>query len=228
MTEPVSLKVGRVAAPIREKVLEVLRNAIVEQHLPPGHRLIERELIEQTGVSRTTVREALRELAAEGLVTTIPQKGAIVAMPTADEAADLYEVRAVLEALAGRLFVLNATQADVDQLRAAFAEVQRVTVDGGDIRAMLQAKDRFYDVLLRGSGNDAVYRILAALKARVGLLRTTSLSQRGRPKRAVAEIRAILRAVEVGDGEAAARACAEHVEQAAATGLKGLSNRGRS
>ena len=84
-----SLRVGRVAAPLREQVLDVLRRAIVEQQLPPGHRLIERELIEQTGVSRTTIREVLRELAAEGLVTTVPQKGAIVAVPTAAEACEL-------------------------------------------------------------------------------------------------------------------------------------------
>ena len=69
----------RVAAPLREQVLELLRDDIVEQRLEPGHRLIERELIEQIGVSRTTIREVLRQLAAEGLVTTIPQKGAVVA-----------------------------------------------------------------------------------------------------------------------------------------------------
>ena len=73
----------RVQAPLREQVLELLRDDIVEQRLEPGHRLIERELVEQIGVSRTTIREVLRQLAAEGLVTTIPQKGAVVAAPSA-------------------------------------------------------------------------------------------------------------------------------------------------
>jgi DNA-binding GntR family transcriptional regulator len=222
VTEPLSLRVGRVAAPLREQVLDVLRRAIVEQHLPPGHRLIERELIEQTGVSRTTVREVLRELTAEGLVRTIPQKGAIVAVPTAEEAADLYEVRAALEALAARRFVARATPADVEELRAALAELERVTASGAETRAMLYAKDRFYDVLLRGSGNRAVREILAGLKARVGLLRTSSLSQPGRAERSLAEIRAIVEAVEARDAESAARACAHHVEQAAQAGLQGL------
>jgi DNA-binding GntR family transcriptional regulator len=217
-----SLRVGRVAAPLREQVLAVLRRAIVEQQLPPGHRLIERELIEQTGVSRTTVREVLRELAAEGLVTTVPQKGAVVAVPTAKEAVELYEVRAALEALAARRFVEHAGADEVRELRAAFAELEQVTVEGGDIRAMLDAKDRFYDVLLRGSGNGAVRSILCGLKARVGVLRTSSLAQPGRPARSVAEIRAIVEAVEARDGEAAAQACTRHVERAAEAGLPGL------
>ena len=100
----------------------------------------------------------LRELAAEGLVTTIPQKGAIVVVPTVEEAAEVYEVRAALEALAARRFVARASDADVAALRAAFAEVEEVTHDGGDIQAMLRAKDRFYDVLLEGAGNGSVVK----------------------------------------------------------------------
>jgi DNA-binding GntR family transcriptional regulator len=69
-----SLGVQRVAAPLREQVLDLLRQAIVEHRLKPGQRLIERELVEQIGVSRTTIREVLRQLAAEGLVATIPQR----------------------------------------------------------------------------------------------------------------------------------------------------------
>src|SRR6478735_9922967 len=104
-----SLRVGRVAAPLREQVLDVLRQAILDFRLKPGQRLIERELIEQTGVSRTTIREVLRQLAAEGLVTTIPQKGTVVASPSVERAAELYEVRAVLEGMAARQFAERAT-----------------------------------------------------------------------------------------------------------------------
>jgi len=79
--------VQRVAAPVREQVENVIREAIITQRLTTGTRLIERELVDQLGVSRTTVREALRRLAAERLVTTIPQKGAIVSTPSRKEAA---------------------------------------------------------------------------------------------------------------------------------------------
>ena len=199
-------RIGRVAAPVREQVLDLLREAIVEQRLEPGHRLIERELVEQIGVSRTTIREVLRQLAAEGLVTTIPQKGAIVAMPSTEEAIELYEVRAALEGLTARRFVAHASESQVAALRSAFELIEETTVDGGDIRAMLRAKGLFYDVLLKGAGNRSVYAILSGLQARVSVLRSNSLSRPGRPAAAVAEIRAIVEAIEARDGEAAARA----------------------
>jgi DNA-binding GntR family transcriptional regulator len=214
-----SMRVGRVAAPLREQVLEVLRQAILDFRFQPGQRLIERELIEQIGVSRTTIREVLRELAAEGLVTTIPQKGAIVVVPTAEEAAEVYEVRAALEALAARRFVARASDADVAALRAAFAEVEAVTHDGGDIRAMLGAKDRFYGVLLEGAGNGSVRSILNGLQARVRMLRAASLSAPGRPEQTVAEIRALVEAIEARDADGAAQAASSHVERAAEVGL---------
>src|SRR4029077_14674751 len=115
-----SVQVNRVAAPVREQVVDQLRQAIVERRLKPEKRLVERELIEQTGVSRTTIREVLRQLAAEGLVTTIPQKGAMVIVPSAEEAPCLYEGRAALEALACRRFVRRASDAQVKRLRQAF------------------------------------------------------------------------------------------------------------
>jgi len=202
-----SLRVGRVAAPLREQVLDVLRNAILDFRLKPGQRLIERELIEQTGVSRTTIREVLRQLAAEGLVTTIPQKGAIVVVPSAQEAADIYEVRAALEALACRRFVRHATDGQVKQLRKSFREIERLAKRrDSDIQQMLAAKDDFYD----------------GLRARVRLLRATSLSQPNRSAGTVSEIRDIVRAAEARDEDAMAAACEYHVNQAARSGLRGL------
>jgi DNA-binding GntR family transcriptional regulator len=215
-----SLGVQRVAAPLREQVLDLLRQAIVEHRLKPGQRLIERELVEQIGVSRTTIREVLRQLAAEGLVATIPQRGAVVAIPTAEEAAELYEVRAALESLAARRFVEHASDSQVHALRAAFAEVEEVMSAGdeADVLAMIKAKDLFYDVLLKGSGNRSIHSILSGLTARVSVLRATSMSQPGRALESLEEIRAIVDAVEARDADGAARACAHHVEMAARTG----------
>jgi DNA-binding GntR family transcriptional regulator len=218
-----SLGVQRVAAPLREQVLELLRSAIVEHRLKPGQRLIERELVEQIGVSRTTIREVLRQLAAEGLVATIPQRGAVVAIPTAEEAAELYEVRAALEALAARRFVEHASESQIRALRAAFDQVAEVMAagDDADTLAMLQAKDLFYAVLLKGSGNRAIHSILSGLTARVSVLRATSMRQPGRALQSLAEIGQIVEAVERRDPEAAAQACAHHVEMAAKAGQAG-------
>jgi DNA-binding GntR family transcriptional regulator len=116
----------------------------------------------------------------------------------------------------------RASPAQLDALRAAFAQVERDTREGADIQAMLRAKTRFYEVLLDGARNATVQAILSGLQTRVGVLRTASLSLPGRPARAVAEIRAIVDAIEAQDADEAARACARHVEEAAAAGLAAL------
>src|SRR5438552_16463065 len=91
------MRVVRNTVTLRQQVLEVLRGAILNFQFKPGDRLIERELCEMTGVSRTSVREALRHLESEGLVQNLPNKGPMVATVTADEAREIFEVRRVLE-----------------------------------------------------------------------------------------------------------------------------------
>ena len=214
-----SMRVGRVAAPLRDQVLEIVRGAILDFRYKPGQRLIERELIEQIGVSRTTIREVLRELDAEGLVTTIPQRGAIVVVPTPEEAADLYDVRASLEALAARRFVERASQAQIERLQGAVASFEAAVTAAAGTLELLRAKDAIYDVLLDGAGSAAIRSILGGLQARVRMLRAASLSQPGRPQRAVAEMRLLHDALCARDGDAAAAACLAHINEAAATGI---------
>src|SRR5581483_2959469 len=209
-------QVERVAAPLREQVLDLLRREIVELRLRPGQRLVERELIARIGVSRTTIREALRQLAAEGLVTTIPQKGAIVAVPSAKEAAEVYEVRALLEGAAAKEFALYASEAQVlalEQALQAVADTESSVEDG----AFLAAKNRFYEILFEGAGNSTIKSILEGLQARVAVLRATTVAVPGRAHVSVEEIRAIVEAIERRDPEAAEAAAAYHVRQAAAT-----------
>lgn len=215
-----SLRVERSPAPIRSRVLDNLRQAILERKLVPGQRLIERELVELTGVSRTSIREALRELAAEGLVTTIPNKGTVVTEVTAEEARQLYQVRSALEALAGRLFVENAAPAQRRALTNAFRAVERAAAKGSP--AVLAAKDKFYDVLFEGGGNEALRSIAGTLHARVNLLRSLSLSRPGRAAESLAELAEIVAAVQANDADAAAKACSHHVEAAGMAGFSAL------
>jgi DNA-binding GntR family transcriptional regulator len=218
----VTAPLGRVAAPLRDQVLAIVRQAILEFRLRPGQRLIERELVEQLGVSRATVREVLALLVSEGLVTVIPQRGAIVSVLSETEAADIYDMRQYLEALAVRRFVERAKPGQISQLRASLEALEQVSGSDTDRLAELRAKDAFYEVLLAGADSRPLAQTLTTLQGRVQILRATSLSQPGRAKQAADELRRVLELIEKGDADGAADACAEHVRHAAKAGLAKL------
>jgi DNA-binding GntR family transcriptional regulator len=211
------VRLGRPTAPLREQVLEVLRTAILDLDLKPGQRLVERQLIESLGVSRTTVREVLRELTAEGLVTVVPQKGAVVYAPTPSEAADLYAVRTSLEGLAVQRFIERASEEHLVALRDSLAHFEEVCATSDDMRELLRAKDGIYEALLTGADSPTIRQILSGVQARVQLLRATSMSQPGRPQQAVAEMRALVGAISARDTAEAVRLSRVHLDNASTT-----------
>ncbi|MFT4468869.1 GntR family transcriptional regulator [Arthrobacter sulfonylureivorans] len=214
--------VGRVAAPLREQVTAALREAILDFRLKPGRRLVERELIEQLDVSRTTVREALRELTAEGLVTIVPQRGAIVTAPSWDDARDLYEVRAALESRLVERFVERASRSQELALAAAVESFAEASTREAGVHVALTAKDVFYEVLLAGAASPALQQLTESIQARVRVLRATSMSMPGRSSKAVDELRGVLAAIQSRDGQQAAALYVEHVRQAAETALQNM------
>ncbi len=214
--------IARVEAPLREQVVAALRGAILDSQLRPGERLVERELIERLGVSRTTVREAIRVLASEGIVTVVPQKGARVASPSREDAADLYEVRAALESLVVRRFVERADDGQIRRLYATIDDYDRVVADTGDIRRALHAKDDFYAVLVEGAGSPPLQQLLESIQARVRVLRVTSMSHPGRLTAISKEMREIVDAIADRNPDRAARLCGEHIAMAARTALAEL------
>ena len=214
---PVS-PIGRVAAPLRDQVLDVVRQGILDFRLRPGQRLIERQLMEQLGVSRATVREVVARLASEGLVTNVPQRGAIVSVLSPEEAADIYEMRIALEALAVQRFVERADPEQMAQLRSAFDDIVALAErDDEDHLAHLRAKDAFYKVLFSGAASPPLTQVLTTLQGRVRLLRWTSMSTPGRSKQVVPEIRAIVEAIEARNTRKAKAAVATHVRNASAS-----------
>src|SRR4051812_24254948 len=202
---------------------DTLREAIFSMHFKPNERLVERDLCVLTGVSRTCVREALRHLESEGLVERRSNKSLTVASLSAEEAQQIYEVRAALEAAMGRLFTERATAADITSLRAALAEFER-TVDAPPIGAYVNAIDRFYEVLMRGSGNDVARRILRTLHARITYLRTITTARAGESRRHETRdlLRGIAEAAVRRDGEAVAQRCEAFVRRSAAFALQVL------
>jgi DNA-binding GntR family transcriptional regulator len=216
-----SLRIERNLPTLREQVLEKLRTAIVEMRFQPGERLVERKLCELLGVSRTSVREALRHLESEGLVRTVPHKGPVVALPTAEEARDLYEVRVALEGLAGELFVRNATDA---QCQALFARFQALSdaASRNDVQAAYQAGSQFYQALIAGIGNQLCAEMFRGILARAAHLRIISAGAPGRLPIIVAELHSVIDAITNRDPDAARRACTAHVQSAAETVLARL------
>ena len=218
-----SLRVIQSAPTLREMTADTLREAIFSMHFKPNDRLVERDLCDQTGVSRTCVREALRHLESEGLVERRANKGLYVTAVTPAEALQIYEVRAALEPALAKLFVERASEADVKALRQALSHIG-AAIDGKPVRAYVQGLEEFYDVLLRGSGNEVARRILQTLHARITYLRTVTAAQAqpARKRETLALMRAIADAAAQRDAKEIARRCATFVERSAAYALQVL------
>ena len=149
--------------PLRELVFTTLRQAILKGELQPGERLMEIQLAEKMGVSRTPIREAIRKLAAEGLVTMIPRKGAIVAGISEKMLKDVLHVRMTLEKMASEDAFENITDQAIEELRAAEAEFE-TAVDSGDLVSIAEADEKFHFIIYNAAGNDKLREILTSLK----------------------------------------------------------------
>ncbi|HEY0185076.1 MAG TPA: GntR family transcriptional regulator [Rhodopila sp.] len=212
--------------PVRQQVEDRLRQAIMDGTFPPGTHLADRLLCEQFDVSRSIIREAVRLLEAEGLVTVVPHRGPFVTLLSAAEASQVYEVRAALEALAGENFAERASDGERAELRRIYESLAAMRPGAGR-QALLDVKRAFYDVLLRGCRNGYVARMLGQLLNRNTQLRATSLSDPDRLPHTVREMHRIVAAIEQRDRVGAGEACRDHVRAAAAVALRILRERER-
>ncbi len=205
------------AAPLRRKIAASLRMAVQTGALEPGARLVEKDLCQELNVSRTSLREALRELEAEGLVES-GQRGLVVARITPDEARNIYNVRAALEGLVAEQFAQLA--GDADQL-ALDGVVKRLALayESNDFPAIISEKDRFYEVLCLGARNIVVLDLLTRLNSRINNLRSLSRSNPARGKDSLLEIMDIAAALKRRDPLAAKAAAVRHIERAAEAAL---------
>lgn len=221
MESEMDFKLVSSAAPVREQAVEKLQHLLISGRFAPGERLKERVLIDLLSTSRTTIREALRQLEADGLVTVVPGRGPVVATVTVQDVCEIYELRKVLELLAVRLFCERATDLQLRLLKAAF-DTLRDAHQTALPQRILAAKQSFYDVLFSGTGNTLLGALVERLQVRICRVRIASLSQPGRIAVGVAELFPVVEAISRRDASAAEAAYQFHIDQARAAAVEAV------
>lgn len=199
--------------PLRELVFESIREAIISGQLRSGERLMEIQLAEEMGVSRTPVREAIRKLELEGLVAMIPRKGAYVAGLSLKDIIDVFEIRGALEGLAAELAAERITSEELEELERYLVKIAD-DIDKGDLERVVATDTDFHSILYQASRNQRLSQIINNLREQIQRFRTTSLSYPGRMKIALEEHRKIVEAISARDGELASKLAHEHIENA--------------
>ncbi len=199
---------------LRELTLEHMREAILDGQIKPGERLVERRLCEQLEVSRSVVREVLRHLETEGIVESIPGQGPVVATLSSSQAAQIYEIRSLLEGHAAFLCAQNASDEDISHLMNLNMRIQEA-FENGDLREVMARTSTFYEAMFRSSGSDIAWDVVQSLNARINLLRFITINAPGRKAEAAAEMKALVTALQERKPEAARKASEDHMARVA-------------
>ena len=205
-------RLGESHSPLTRLVVDRLRERILSGTVGGGERLVEGRLSEELGVSRMPVREALRQLASEGLVTIEPRRGATVTQFTEEQVRELVEVRATLEGLNAKLAARRHDPAKIAELQGILSEGVRLA-EAGDPLVLIRLNERFHDALTNIASNSVLRDVMRSLRDRTALL--FAPLNRNQGKQIWEEHAAILRAVIAGDAELAALLATRHVFSAA-------------
>jgi DNA-binding GntR family transcriptional regulator len=144
---------------LREKIVETVRNAIVNGQIPAGARVAEPDLADRFGISRTPIREAFRQLESEGFITVIPRKGAIVASLSAKDISDFYDLKMVLEGYAARCAARTLTEKDLTKMEAVNRQMEAAAAKK-DLRKVLLLHNEFHEIFLKACGNEKLHSIV--------------------------------------------------------------------
>ncbi|MFC4241884.1 GntR family transcriptional regulator [Gryllotalpicola reticulitermitis] len=208
-----NLMVAQVEESIPARVVRVVRQAILDGVLAPGRRLTERELCELTGVSRTSIREAILHLQNLGLVEPSDSRGIRVVVLGRDDVQHIYELREALEALAAELFVRHATDDEAEELQRYVPPADAAS------EQRMELIFKFDELLIAGSHNPLLRDALETLHTRVHALRRLSTSVEGRQEASSREFLEIAEAIRARDPERASSAVHQHVRAAAEAAL---------
>lgn len=207
-----------------DTVYEALREAIIKQVLKPGERLMETELAEEMGVSRTPVREAMRKLELEDYVEMIPRKGTYVSGLSIKDVNNLFEIRGALETLAAGLAAKRATQVEIAEMRKNLQEETHL-FETSDVLKMIEFDTCFHEIIYSAARNVRLQNMIKDLRDQIQRFRTTSLAVPGRMKFALAEHHKIVEAIALGDVQEAERVTRAHLASAENALLDVISHR---
>jgi len=217
--------VGREHASLSQRVTDELRRSILTNRRRPGDRLVEDRLSEEMGVSRIPIREALRALAAEGLVEVQPRRGASVADVSPEVARDLAEVRATLEGLNARLAARHHQPGIIAELRQVLEEGNRAA-RSRNVEDLVRLNGEFHDKLAEAGRNTILWDIMRTLRERTSLVFAVNTARRA--EQDWDEHSKILAAVIDGDEELASMLATRHVHRAAEAAFAAEENRGQT
>ena len=207
--------------PLREVVCETLRDAIRRGILKPGERLMEIQLAEELGVSRTPVREAIRKLELEGYVIMMPRRGTYVANLSIRDVNEVFEIRTSLESLSNGLAAERITDEELEQLQRLLVVIGKY-IEENDMDKIVETDTKFHDLLYQASRNQRLIGIISILREQLTRFRTTSMSFPGRLKETLEEHREIVEAIAQGDVKAARKAAEKHMEKSEQTLLSAM------
>lgn len=197
--------------PLRDVVFNTLRQAILRGELKPGERLMEIQLANKLGVSRTPVREAIRKLELDGLVLMVPRKGAEVAEITEKSLKDVLEVRKALEELAVQLACEKITKEDIAELKEAGEEFKKV-LKSKDITEIAEADVRFHDILYMATDNQKLIQLLNNFREQMYRYRVEYLKKEEVHEQLIAEHDEIVESVTARDKDRATAVVCQHID----------------
>ena len=197
--------------PLRDVVFNTLRQAILRGEMEPGERLMEIQLANKLGVSRTPIREAIRKLELEGLVLMIPRKGAEVADITEKSLRDVLEVREALEELAVRLACDKIKEEEIEELKKAAQEFKE-TLDCEDVTRFAEADVKFHDIIYRTTDNERLIQLLYNLREQMYRYRFEYIKDFSQHERLVEEHKVIYESIVKKDKETASNMAKVHID----------------
>ena len=197
---------------LHEEVAIRLRSLIIRGDLPPGEQLVEADLCKALGVSRTPLREALKLLAAEGLVQLRLNRSSIVAPIRREEIDELFEAVAGIERIAAELAAVRMTARDHEKLASLHERMER-HYGAGELREYFEVNQQIHNFIMTCARNGPLKSTHDALMARVERARFFALSSRERWDESVEEHRDIMRALAARDSDKAGRLLAQHVQR---------------